>query len=145
MLFPIPTVDPHEFYQTEVEAQEEKEADADKGDEDDAHPSESDKTDLDIPSLEKNNSDNEATSIFGGSPKQNDTNLDTHIHEEPPYATRTQKNHLSTLVIGNMSSPMLIRKLCKSAGLRDLQCGLLACFISKNEPKNVHESLKEPS
>ena len=80
-----------------------------------------------------------------GSPEQTDTNLDLHIHEEHPYATRMQKNHSSTLVIGDVSSPMLTRKMCNSAGLKDLQSGLLACFLSQNETKKVHEALKESS
>ena len=130
MLFPIPIVDPIDFCQFELDAQEDKETDDDKGDEGDAQPSESDKAYLDMLSLEDDNSDVEATSSLGGSPEQNDTNLDFHIHEEPPHATRTQKNHPSTLVIGDVSSPMLTRNMCKSGGLKDLQSRLLACFLS---------------
>ena len=33
----------------------------------------------------------------------------------------------------------------ESAGLKDIQFGLLACFLSQNEPKKVHEAMKESS
>ena len=46
---------------------------------------------------------------------------------------------------GDISSPMLTRKMCKSGGLKDLQSGLLACFLSQNDPKKVLEALKESS
>ena len=48
-------------------------------------------------------------------------------------------------MIGDVSSPMLTRRMCESAGLKDIQSGLLACFLSQNEPKKVHEAMKESS
>ena len=114
-----------------MEAQEEKGVHDDKSDESDVQPSESDKINPDMPSLEKDISDGEASSNFGGGPEQNDMNLDIDIHEEPPHATRTQKSHSSTLVISDMISPMLTRKMCKSTGLKGLQSGLLASFLSQ--------------
>ena len=74
-----------------------------------------------MPSLEEDISDDDS-SVFGGSPIQgpehNDTNLDPDISEEPGHLTRTQKNHPVDLVIGDISSPIITRKMCKSAGLR---------------------------
>jgi hypothetical protein len=48
-------------------------------------------------------------------------------------------------VIGDVSSPMLTRRVCKSTGLKEVQSGLLACFLSQNEPKKVLEAMKESS
>ena len=102
-----------------------------------------------MPSLEEDISDDDNSSVFGGSPvqnpEQNDTNLDTDIPEEPGHFTRTQKNHPAYLVIGDINFPMLTRNMCKSNGLKDLQSGLLAWFVSQNKHKKVHEALKEPS
>ena len=102
----------------------------------------------DKPSLEEDLS-NDDSSVFGDSPiqglEQSDTNLDPDLPEELGHMTRTQKNHPGDLVIGDISSPMLTRRMCKSAGLKYLQSELLACFLSQNEPKKVHEALKESS
>ena len=143
MVFRIPTVDPLGFCQTNQV--DKKEADDEHDDGNDEESSDSNKTDLEMPHLEEDIYDGEATSDIRGSPEVNDTNLDTEIHEEPSYATRTQKNRPSSLVIGDVSSPMLTRRMCQSAGLKDLQYGLLACFLSQNEPKKVHEAMKESS
>ena len=141
MLFPIPTVDPLEFCQTDQE--DKKEADDEHDEGNDEESSDSNRTDSEMPHLEEDSFDGEATSDIEGSPKVNDINLDTAIHEETAYATRTQKNHPSSLVIGDVSSPMLIRRMCQSAELKYIQSGLLACFLSQNKPKKVHEAMKE--
>ena len=86
-------MDPLEFFQTDQDDQ--KEADDEYDDGNDEVSSDSNKTDPEMPHLEEDISNGEATSDIGGSPEMNATNLDTEIHEEPPYATRTQKNHLS--------------------------------------------------
>jgi hypothetical protein len=154
------TPDPVDFCQRETEDSDAKEAEENKRDEPvkesekdtseeaDAQQGDTNSPFHDMPSLEEDLSDDDS-SIFGGSPiqgpEQNDTNLDPDISEEPGHLTRTQKNHPADLVIGDISSPMLTRKMCKSAGLKDLQSGLLACFLSQNEPKKVLEALKESS
>ena len=160
VLLPMSTPDPVDFCQRETEDSDAKEAEENKRDEPvkesekdtseeaDAQQGDTNSPFHDMPNLEEDLSDDDS-SIFGGSPiqgpEQNDTNLDPDISEEPGHLTRTQKNHPADLVIGDISSPMLTRKMCKSAGLKDLQSGLLACFLSQNEPKKVLEALKESS
>ena len=75
-------MDPLEFCQTDQE--DKKGADDEHDDENDAESSDSNKTDPEMPHLEEDLSDGEAILDVGGSPKVNDTNLDTEIHEEPP-------------------------------------------------------------
>ena len=73
----------------------------------------------------------EATSSLGGSPEQNETNLDIDIYEEPHHSTRTQKKHPSTLAIGDVSSPMLTRKMCKTVGLKNYNLDCWHAFCPK--------------
>jgi hypothetical protein len=142
-MIPISTVDPLEICPPDQEDQ--KEAKDECAAEDNTDSSDSNKTDPELTHLEEDISGGEVTSDGIASPEMNDTNLDTKIREEPPYATRTQKNHPASLVIGDVSSPMLTRRVCKSAGLKEVQSGLLACFLSQNEPKKVLEAMKESS
>ncbi|KAI3681114.1 hypothetical protein L6452_35897 [Arctium lappa] len=138
VLFPIPTVDPVEFCQQEQKNDSEKEEsepeqneddkgdEENKGDKEDAHPS--------------------GSTVFGGStPEKNDSNLDANINEEAAHQTRTQKNHPPQLVIGDINSPRITRHQSKLGGLKDLQSGLLSCFLSQIEPKKAYDAMKEPS
>ena len=147
MLLPIPTLDPTEFSQKKKDDEDEKEAGENKSDEAEkeaekdtseesyAQPLDANYPFHDMPSLEEDISDDDDSLVFGGSsiqgPEKNDTNLDPDIPKEPGHLTRTQKNHPTDLVIGDISSPMLTRKMSKSAGLKDLQSGLLTCFLSQ--------------
>jgi hypothetical protein len=146
VVFPIPTIDPPDVCQPEedtaADAQTEPEADGNNSGEDEGDEQHSDPT---MPSLEEDMSDDESTVDVDSSPDLNETNLESELQEEPIHPTRTTKNHPSSLVIGDVASPMLTRKMCKSAGLVDTQSGLMACFLSQNEPKKVLDAMKESS
>jgi len=145
-VFPIPTIDPPDVCQPEedtaADAQTEPEADGNNSGEDEGDEQHSDPT---MPSLEEDMTDDESTVDVESSPDLNETNLESELQEEPIHPTRTTKNHPSSLVIGDVASPMLTRKMCKSAGLVDTQSGLMACFLSQNEPKKVLDAMKESS
>ncbi|KAI3681115.1 hypothetical protein L6452_35898 [Arctium lappa] len=156
VLFPIPTVDPVEFCQQEQKNDSEKEEsepeqneddkgdEENKGDKEDAHPSGS--TGPEMPILSEDDTDEENSSVFGGStPEKNDSNLDANINEEAAHQTRTQTNHPPQLVIGDINSPRITRHQSKLGGLKDLQSGLLSCFLSQIEPKKAYDAMKEPS
>ena len=146
VVFPIPTIDPPDVCQPEedtaADAPTEPEADGNNSGEDEGDEQLSDPT---MPSLEEDMSDDESTVDVDSSPDLNETNLESELQEEPIHPTRTTKNHPSSLVIGDVASPMLTRKMCKSAGLVDTQSGLMACFLSQNEPKKVLDAMKESS
>ena len=146
VVFPIPTIDPPDVCQPEedtaADAPTEPEADGNNSGEDEGDEQHSDPT---MPSLEEDMSDDESTVDVDSSPDLNETNLESELQEEPIHPTRTTKNHPSSLVIGDVASPMLTRKMCKSAGLMDTQSGLMACFLSQNEPKKVLDAMKESS
>ena len=67
MLLPIPTLDPSEYCQKEND-EAEKEAEESKSDEADAQPSNANSPFHDIPSLEEDITDDDDSSVFGGSP-----------------------------------------------------------------------------
>nr|GFC31863.1 hypothetical protein [Tanacetum cinerariifolium] len=81
-------------------------------------------------------------------------NLETTITVSPILTTRAHKDHHVTQIIGDFSSATQTRSMTKVA--KD-QCGLsqinnddfhtcmFACFLSKEEPKRVHQALKDPS
>ncbi|KAJ9557792.1 hypothetical protein OSB04_012406 [Centaurea solstitialis] len=76
-------------------------------------------------------------------PEVNDSNLGVDLPEEPMHLTRTQKNHLPTLVIGDIQSPMITRKQSKS--LSNPHLSLISVFLSQTEPKKAHDAMKDPS
>ncbi|KAI3735473.1 hypothetical protein L6452_14972 [Arctium lappa] len=126
VLFPIPTVDHVEFCQQEKNDASESE-DSDPDQDEDAKAYEDDK-------------------VYGGStPEKNDFNLEANLNEEVVNHTRTQKNHPPQLVIGDINSPMITRQQSKLGGLKDLQSGLISCFLSQIEPKKAYDAMKDPS
>ncbi|KAI3771618.1 hypothetical protein L6452_02784 [Arctium lappa] len=156
VLFPIPTVDLAEFCQQEQEddsetkeyepeqTEDEKGDEENKDDKEDAHPSGNTGPETSI--LSEDDTDKENSSIFGGStPEKNDSNLNANINEEAAHQTRTQKNHPPQLVIGDINSPRITWHQSKIGGLKDLQSGLLSCFLSQIEPKKAYDAMKEPS
>ncbi|KAJ9553888.1 hypothetical protein OSB04_017933 [Centaurea solstitialis] len=76
-------------------------------------------------------------------PYVNDSNLGVDLTEEPLHLTRTQKNHLPTLVIGDIQSPMITRKQSKS--LPNPHLSMISVFLSQTEPKKAHDAMKDPS
>ncbi|KAJ9551700.1 hypothetical protein OSB04_015745 [Centaurea solstitialis] len=74
-----------------------------------------------------------------------ESNLGVNLPEEPLHLTRTQKNHPSSLVIGNIQSPMITRKQCKDLGFKNPHSAMFSCFLSQSEPKKVFDAMKDPS
>ncbi|KAJ9535421.1 hypothetical protein OSB04_un001464 [Centaurea solstitialis] len=74
-----------------------------------------------------------------------DSNLGVNLPEEPLHLTRTQKNHPSSLVIGDIQSPMITRKQCKDLGFQNPHSAMISCFLSQSEPKKVFDAMKDPS
>ncbi|KAJ9542626.1 hypothetical protein OSB04_029132 [Centaurea solstitialis] len=126
VMFPIPTIDPAEFCTN------------DDQEEGDITPQAGDQT-VETLSQPQSPQSNEST------PEQADTNLSDSLQEEAAYQTRTQKNHPSTLVIGDMESPMLTRHKSKQTGVLNPHLSLISCFLSQEEPKKAHDAMKDPS
>ncbi|KAI3692065.1 hypothetical protein L6452_31874 [Arctium lappa] len=151
VLFPTPTADPVEFcdqdkkdtsYSKDTEPAQNEE---DRGEKED-QPSDSGIKGPEMPCLEEDDTDDDNSSVFGGStPEKNDSNLEEDINEEDVHQTRVQKNHPPQLVIGDISSPIITRNQSKLGGLKDIQSGLLSCFLSQVEPKKAYDAMKDPS
>ncbi|KAJ9544511.1 hypothetical protein OSB04_024218 [Centaurea solstitialis] len=131
VMFPIPTIDPAEFC-----------TNGDQGEDDqvegDITPQAGDQT-VETLSQPQSSQEDEST------PEQADTNLSDSLQQEAPYQTRTQKNHPTTLVIGDVESPMLTRHKSKQAAPSSSHLSLISCFLSQEEPKKAHDAMKDPS
>nr|GEW27294.1 hypothetical protein [Tanacetum cinerariifolium] len=82
------------------------------------------------------------------------TNLETTITVSPIPITRVHKDHLVTQIISDLSSATQTRSMTRVAkdqgGLSqinndDFHTCMFACFLSQEEPKRVHQALKDPS
>nr|GFD34426.1 hypothetical protein [Tanacetum cinerariifolium] len=82
------------------------------------------------------------------------TNLETTITVNPIPTTRVHKDHHVSQIIGDLSSAPLTRSMTKmvtnQGGLTpinndDFYTCMFACFLSQEEPKRVHQALKDPS
>nr|GEZ45780.1 hypothetical protein [Tanacetum cinerariifolium] len=82
------------------------------------------------------------------------TNLETSITVSPFSTTRVHKYHPVTQIIGDLSSATQTRSLTRvvkdQGGLtqinnEDFHTCMFACFLSQEEPKRVHQPLKDPS
>nr|GEX09241.1 hypothetical protein [Tanacetum cinerariifolium] len=81
-------------------------------------------------------------------------NLETSITTSPIPTTRVHKDHLVSQIIGDLSSITQTRsmaKVVKDQGRLsqmfndDFHNCMFACFLSQEEPKRVHQALKDPS
>nr|GEX13086.1 hypothetical protein [Tanacetum cinerariifolium] len=81
-------------------------------------------------------------------------NLETSITVSPIPITRVHKDHPVTQIIGDLSSATQTRSMTRVAkdqgGLSqinndDFHTCMFACFLSQEEPKRVHQALKDPS
>nr|GEU58764.1 hypothetical protein [Tanacetum cinerariifolium] len=81
-------------------------------------------------------------------------NLESTIPVSPIPTTRIHKDHLVSQVIGDLSSTTQIRSMTRAVkdkgGLsqmfdNDFHTCMFACFLSQEEPKRVHQALKDPS
>nr|GEU69440.1 putative ribonuclease H-like domain-containing protein [Tanacetum cinerariifolium] len=82
------------------------------------------------------------------------TNLDTSITVSPIPTTRVHKDHHVRQIIGDLSSATQTKSMTRVAkdqgGLSqinndDFHTCIFACFLSQEEPKRVHQALKDPS
>nr|GEV58765.1 hypothetical protein [Tanacetum cinerariifolium] len=82
------------------------------------------------------------------------TNLETTITVSPILTTRVHKDHLVTQIIGDLSSATQTRSMKRVAkdqgGLsqinnEDFHICMFTCFLLQEEPKRVHQALKDPS
>nr|GEU71971.1 uncharacterized mitochondrial protein AtMg00810-like [Tanacetum cinerariifolium] len=107
--------------------------------------------DLDMPELEDiTYSDDEI--VVGVEADFN--NLETSITVSPIPTTRIHKDHPVSQIIGDMSSTTQTRsmtRVVKGQGRLlqmfndDFHTCMFACFLSQEEPKRVHQALKDPS
>nr|GEV69818.1 hypothetical protein [Tanacetum cinerariifolium] len=82
------------------------------------------------------------------------SNLETSITVSPIPTTRVHKNHPVTQIIDDLSSAPQTRSMTRMVkdkdGLtqindNDFHTCMFACFLSQEEPKRVHQALKDPS
>nr|GEY05196.1 hypothetical protein [Tanacetum cinerariifolium] len=81
-------------------------------------------------------------------------NLETSITASPIPTTRTHKDHPVLQIIGDLSLTTQTRSMSRvikdQGGLSqifddDFHTCMFACFLSQEEPKRVHQALKDPS
>nr|GEZ48882.1 hypothetical protein [Tanacetum cinerariifolium] len=82
------------------------------------------------------------------------SNLETNITASPIQTTRVYKDHPFTQIIGDLSLAPRTRSMARmvkdQGGLtqindEDFHTCMFACFLSQEEPKRVHQALKDPS
>nr|GEV49212.1 hypothetical protein [Tanacetum cinerariifolium] len=82
------------------------------------------------------------------------SNLETNITVSPIPTTRVHKDHFLTQIIGDLSSTPQTRSMKRmvkeQSGLTqinndDFHTCMFACFLCQEEPKRVHQALKDPS
>nr|GEY61214.1 retrovirus-related Pol polyprotein from transposon TNT 1-94 [Tanacetum cinerariifolium] len=82
------------------------------------------------------------------------TNLETTITVSPIPTTRVHKDHPVTQIINDLSITTQIRSMARmvkeQGGLtqiknEDFHTCMFACFLLQEEPKRVHQALKDPS
>nr|GEW72452.1 hypothetical protein [Tanacetum cinerariifolium] len=82
------------------------------------------------------------------------SNLETNIHVSPIPTTRVYKDHPVTQIIGDLSlapqTRSMARMVKEQGGLtqindEDFHTCMFACFFSQEEPKRVHQDLKDTS
>nr|GEZ85501.1 hypothetical protein [Tanacetum cinerariifolium] len=81
-------------------------------------------------------------------------NLETSITVSPIPTTRTNKDHPVAQILGDLSSTTQTRSMTRvirdQGGLlqifnEDFHTCMFACFLLQEEPKRVHQALKDPS
>ncbi|KAI3770149.1 hypothetical protein L6452_01271 [Arctium lappa] len=151
VLFPIPTTDPIELcVQEKKDVAESKDTETAKNEEERGEKEDqlltSEHLEPEMPALAENDTDDENSSVFGGSSSEkNDSNMETEINEEAFPQTRVHKDHPPQFVIGDINSPIITRNQSKLGGLKDIHSGLLSCFLSQVEPKKAHDAMKDTS
>nr|GFA61032.1 hypothetical protein [Tanacetum cinerariifolium] len=81
-------------------------------------------------------------------------NMESKISVSPIPTTRIHKDHPTSQIIGDLSSTTQTRSMARAVrdqgGLsqmfnEDFHTCIFACFLSQEEPKRVHQALKDPS
>nr|GFC87920.1 hypothetical protein [Tanacetum cinerariifolium] len=81
-------------------------------------------------------------------------NLESIISVSPIQTTRIHKDHLTSQIIGDLSSTTHTRSMARAVRDQgrisqmfneDFHTCMFACFLSQKEPKRVHQALKDPS
>nr|GEZ90556.1 hypothetical protein [Tanacetum cinerariifolium] len=81
-------------------------------------------------------------------------NLESIISVSPIPTTRIYKDHPTSQIIGDLSSTTQTRSMARAVrdqgGIsqmfnEDFHTCMFACFLSQEEPKRVHQALKDPS
>nr|GFA97038.1 hypothetical protein [Tanacetum cinerariifolium] len=107
--------------------------------------------DLDMPSLEDITYFDDEENVGA---EADFTNLETTIHVSPILTTRVHRDHPVSQIISDLSFGPLIRSMKRmvtdEGGLTqintdDFHTCMFACFLSQEEPKRVHQALKDPS
>nr|GFD41732.1 hypothetical protein [Tanacetum cinerariifolium] len=81
-------------------------------------------------------------------------NIESVISVSPIPTTRIHKDHPTSQIIGDLSSTTQTRSMAR--GVRDqggisqmfnedFHTCMFACFLSQEEPKRIHQALKDPS
>nr|GEU64998.1 hypothetical protein [Tanacetum cinerariifolium] len=107
--------------------------------------------DLDMPGLEViiYSDDEDVVGV-----EANFNNLESSIPVSPIPTTRIHKDHPISQIIGDLSSTTQTRSMARAVkdqgGLsqmfgNDFHTCMFACFLSQEEPKRVHQALKDPS
>nr|GEZ58911.1 hypothetical protein [Tanacetum cinerariifolium] len=82
------------------------------------------------------------------------TNLETNITVSHIPTTRVHKDHPVTQIIGDLSPDTLTRSMTRvvkdqggltQINIEDFHTCMFACFLSQEEPKRVHQALKDLS
>nr|GFD14400.1 hypothetical protein [Tanacetum cinerariifolium] len=81
-------------------------------------------------------------------------NMESIISVSPIPMTRIHKDHPTSQIIGDLSSTTQTRSMARAVrdqgGIsqmfsEDFHTCMFACFLSQEEPKRVHQALKDPS
>nr|GFB83987.1 hypothetical protein [Tanacetum cinerariifolium] len=105
----------------------------------------------DMPNLEDLTHSDDADDVGA---EANINNLESIISVSPIPTTRIHKDHLTSQIIGDMSSTTQTRSMARTVrdqgGIaqmfnEDFHTCMFACFLSQEEPKRVHQALKDPS
>nr|GEY00211.1 retrovirus-related Pol polyprotein from transposon TNT 1-94 [Tanacetum cinerariifolium] len=87
-------------------------------------------------------------------PEADFSNLETNISVSPIPTTRVHKDHHVSQIIGELTiapqTRSMARMVKEQGGLdqindKDFHTCMFACFLSQEEPKRVHQALKDPS
>nr|GEW60480.1 hypothetical protein [Tanacetum cinerariifolium] len=107
--------------------------------------------DLDMPELEDITYSDDEDDVGA---EADFNNLETSITVSPIPTTRFHKDHHVTQIIGDVSSATQTRSMIRVAKDQgrlsqmvndDFHTFMFACFLSQEEPKRVHQALKDPS